>query len=127
MRRHSTWSSFALHAGLTVACVVTLYPVLWVVKMALSPAEGMSLSANPFPTHITGEHFSAVLFAKSATGNLATEDLLWMLDGLGISTGVDLGAMVRTSHWLAGHLGRPSPSAVVRALAAARPGVSGIG
>lgn len=69
MRRHSTWSSFALHAGLTVACVVTLYPVLWVVKMALSPAEGMSLSANPFPTHITGEHFSAVLFAKSATGH----------------------------------------------------------
>ena len=55
-------------------------------------------------------------YAKSATGNLATEDLVWMLTGLGIEHGVDLGALVTTSVWLAGHLGRPSPSAVVRAL-----------
>ena len=40
-----------------------------------------------------------------------------MLHGLGIETGVDLGALVATSGWMAGHLGRPSPSAVVRALA----------
>ena len=56
-------------------------------------------------------------YAKSATGNLATEDLVWMLNGLGIETGVDLDAVVATSVWMAGHLGRPSPSAVVRALA----------
>jgi hydroxymethylglutaryl-CoA lyase len=56
-------------------------------------------------------------YAKSATGNLATEDLVWLLDGLGVEHGVDLGALVETSTWLAGHLGRPSPSAVVRALA----------
>jgi hydroxymethylglutaryl-CoA lyase len=55
-------------------------------------------------------------FAKSATGNLATEDLVWMLDGLGISHGLDLSALVRTSRWLAEHLGRPSPSRVVAAL-----------
>ncbi|WP_341360796.1 hydroxymethylglutaryl-CoA lyase [Georgenia sp. M64] len=55
-------------------------------------------------------------FAGSATGNLATEDLVWMLHGLGIETGVDLDALVATSVWLAGHLGRPSPSRVVRAL-----------
>jgi hydroxymethylglutaryl-CoA lyase len=55
-------------------------------------------------------------YAHSATGNLATEDLVWMLHGLGIRTGVDLDALVATSTWLAGHLGRPSPSAVVRAL-----------
>jgi hydroxymethylglutaryl-CoA lyase len=55
-------------------------------------------------------------YAKSATGNLATEDLVWMLNGLGIEHGVDLAALVTTSTWLAGHLGRPSPSAVVRAL-----------
>ncbi len=55
-------------------------------------------------------------YAKSATGNLATEDLVWMLDGLGIHTGVDLAALAATSVWLAGHLGRPSPSSVVRAL-----------
>ncbi|WP_114423701.1 hydroxymethylglutaryl-CoA lyase [Nocardioides houyundeii] len=56
-------------------------------------------------------------YAKSATGNLATEDLVWMLHGLDIETGVDLNAVVATSVWMAEHLGRPSPSAVVRALA----------
>jgi hydroxymethylglutaryl-CoA lyase len=56
-------------------------------------------------------------YAKSATGNLATEDLVWLLTGLGIEHGVDLDALVATSTWMAGHLGRPSPSAVVRALA----------
>ncbi|MEU1435858.1 hydroxymethylglutaryl-CoA lyase [Streptomyces sp. NPDC005786] len=55
-------------------------------------------------------------YAKSATGNLATEDLVWMLDGLGIETGVDLDELTATSVWLAGHLGRPSPSRTVRAL-----------
>jgi hydroxymethylglutaryl-CoA lyase len=56
-------------------------------------------------------------FAKSATGNLATEDLVWALDGMGVHTGVDLRALVETSVWLAEKLGRPSPSRVVRALA----------
>jgi hydroxymethylglutaryl-CoA lyase len=56
-------------------------------------------------------------YAKSATGNLATEDLVWQLHGLGIETGVDLGALVATSVWMAGELGRPSPSRTVTALA----------
>src|SRR3954447_26581515 len=56
-------------------------------------------------------------YAKSATGNLATEDLVWFLTGLGIEHGVDLGKVVATSAWMAALLGRPSPSAVVRALA----------
>ncbi len=55
-------------------------------------------------------------YAKSATGNLATEDLVWMLNGLGIEHGVNLDVLVSTSTWMAGKLGRPSPSAVVRAL-----------
>lgn len=55
-------------------------------------------------------------YAKSATGNLATEDLVWMLRGLGIDTGVDLGRLVATSEWMAALLGRPSPSRTVRAL-----------
>jgi hydroxymethylglutaryl-CoA lyase len=55
-------------------------------------------------------------YAKSATGNVATEDLVWMLEGLGIETGVDLGTLVETSRWLATKLGRPSPSRVVAAL-----------
>ena len=56
-------------------------------------------------------------YAKSANGNLATEDLVWALDGLGIQTGVDLEALVATSVWMAGQLGRPSSSRVVKALA----------
>ncbi len=41
-------------------------------------------------------------YAKSATGNLATEDLVWLLNGLGIEHGVDLDALVATSAWMAG-------------------------
>jgi hydroxymethylglutaryl-CoA lyase len=55
-------------------------------------------------------------YAESATGNLATEDLVWMLDGLGIDTGMDLPALVATSRWMADHLGRPAPSRAVQAL-----------
>lgn len=55
-------------------------------------------------------------YAESATGNLATEDLVWLLDGLGVETGVDLDRLADTSAWMAGQLGRPSPSRVVRAL-----------
>jgi hydroxymethylglutaryl-CoA lyase len=55
-------------------------------------------------------------YAKSATGNLATEDLVWMLTGLGIDTGVDLDRLIATSVWMAERLGRPSPSRTVRAL-----------
>lgn len=55
-------------------------------------------------------------YAESATGNLATEDLVWMLDGLGIAHGVDLPSLVETSVWMAGILGKEPASAVVRAL-----------
>jgi hydroxymethylglutaryl-CoA lyase len=55
-------------------------------------------------------------YARSATGNLATEDLVWMLEGLGIPTGVDLALLAETSRWLAEKLGRPAPSRVVAAL-----------
>lgn len=56
-------------------------------------------------------------FAKNATGNLATEDLVWQLHGLGIETGVDLESLCRTSLWMADLLGRPSSSRAVAALA----------
>jgi hydroxymethylglutaryl-CoA lyase len=56
-------------------------------------------------------------YAESATGNLATEDLVWTLHGLGIETGVSLDKLVETSVWMAAQLGRPSPSRVVTALA----------
>lgn len=61
-------------------------------------------------------------YAESATGNLPTEDLVWMLHGLGVATGIDLEALAATSLWMADRLGRPSPSRVVQALAGARGG-----
>jgi hydroxymethylglutaryl-CoA lyase len=56
-------------------------------------------------------------FAKSAAGNLATEDLVFALDGLGVETGVNLCELAKTSLWAASQLGRPSPSRAVQAIA----------
>ncbi|MBJ6984312.1 hydroxymethylglutaryl-CoA lyase [Luteimonas sp. MC1750] len=54
-------------------------------------------------------------YARGASGNLATEDLVYMLHGLGIETGVELDALVDTGAWLSGVLGRASGSRVTRA------------
>ncbi len=56
-------------------------------------------------------------FADSATGNLATEDVVWQLHGMGVETGVDLDALVATSRWMGEQLGKPPVSRVVTALA----------
>lgn len=61
-------------------------------------------------------------YAKGATGNLATEDLVWMLHGLGIETGLDLAALAATTLWLSRVRGVRAPSNVARALAAASAG-----
>ena len=58
-------------------------------------------------------------YARGASGNLATEDLVYMLHGLGIATGVDLDALVDTGAWLSGILGRATGSRVTRARATA--------
>ena len=57
-------------------------------------------------------------YAKGATGNVASEDVVYMLDGLGIQTGVDLTALADTGRWLAGLLGRDTNSRAGKALAA---------
>jgi hydroxymethylglutaryl-CoA lyase len=57
-------------------------------------------------------------FAKGATGNLATEDLLYLLAGLGIATGVDLASVAATGAWISEQLGRPNGSRAGRALTA---------
>ena len=46
-------------------------------------------------------------YARGATGNVATEDVVYMLHGLGLETGVDLAGLARTGDWIAGELGRP--------------------
>ncbi len=54
-------------------------------------------------------------FAPKATGNIATEDLVYLLRGLGVETGIDLDRLIATSHWLGEQLGKEMPGMVARA------------
>ena len=56
-------------------------------------------------------------YAKGASGNVASEDVLYLLDGLGVATGVDLGRLAEAGRFISTHLGRESGSKVARALA----------
>ncbi len=60
-------------------------------------------------------------YAKGASGNAASEDVLYMLDGLGIETGVDLGKLTDAGRTICGHLGRAPASKVAQALTAKHP------
>jgi hydroxymethylglutaryl-CoA lyase len=57
-------------------------------------------------------------FAKHASGNLATEDVVWMLDGMGIATGLDIRKLAATTRWMSAQLGRELPGRAARALLA---------
>ena len=54
-------------------------------------------------------------FAPGATGNIATEDLVYMLERAGFTTGYDLNALIETARWIGDKIGRPAPSALSRA------------
>lgn len=54
-------------------------------------------------------------FAPRATGNIATEDLVYMLHGMGYETGIDLDALIGCAEWLSGQLGKELPGRVYRA------------
>jgi hydroxymethylglutaryl-CoA lyase len=59
-------------------------------------------------------------YAKGATGNVATEDVLYMMQGLGIATGIDLDAVVDAGQFISRHLGRAAVSRAGNAIAARR-------
>ena len=59
-------------------------------------------------------------YAKGATGNVATEDVVYLLDGLGAETGIDLQKLVDCGAWISAQLGREPASRVTRALLAKR-------
>ena len=54
-------------------------------------------------------------FAPNATGNIATEDLVYMLNRAGIETGLDLDRLIETGLWISDKLGKAPPSALIRA------------
>jgi hydroxymethylglutaryl-CoA lyase len=60
-------------------------------------------------------------YAQGATGNVATEDLVYLLHGLGAHTGIDLGRLADVGHWISASLQQPNHSRVGRALLAKRP------
>ena len=76
-------------------------------------AVGIEAGATIFDASIGG--LGGCPFAPRATGNIATEDLVYMLDGMGVETGVDLDELIRVSEWLAGVMGRDLPGLVHRA------------
>ena len=57
-------------------------------------------------------------YAKGASGNVASEDVVYMLHGLGIHTGIDLPKLADTGRWLAGLLGRETGSKAGKAMSA---------
>ncbi len=69
MKRKFVVQALITHLLLIVACIVTLYPVLWVVKMALTPAQGFSLSLNPLPTVVSLQNFGEVVGTRAADGS----------------------------------------------------------
>jgi len=55
-------------------------------------------------------------YAKGATGNVATEDVLYLLDGLGIETGIDMNKLIAAGEYICGVIGRPTLSRAARAI-----------
>jgi hydroxymethylglutaryl-CoA lyase len=78
----------------------------------------LELGIATFDTSIAG--LGGCPYAKGATGNVATEDVVYMLHGMGITTGLDLDALVDAGAFISGVLGRPPVSRVSRALLARR-------
>ena len=78
----------------------------------------LQLGISTFDTSIAG--LGGCPYAKGATGNVASEDVVFMLHGMGIATGIELDALVDAGAWISGVLGRPPVSRVGRALLAKR-------
>ena len=76
----------------------------------------LELGVKTFDTSVAG--LGGCPYAKGATGNVATEDVVYMLDGLGVESGVDLVKLFRAGQFICRELGREPASKVARALAA---------
>ncbi len=78
----------------------------------------MELGVATFDSSVAG--LGGCPYAKGASGNVATEDVIYMLDGLGIETGVDLGKVVDTGQWICAVIGKEPASKAGKAIAAKR-------
>jgi len=78
----------------------------------------LELGVATFDSSVAG--LGGCPYAKGASGNVATEDVIYMLHGLGIRTGVDLGKVVDTGQWICGVIGKEPASKAGKAIAAKR-------
>jgi len=78
----------------------------------------LELGVSTFDASIAG--LGGCPYAAGASGNVATEDVVYMLDGLGVRTGVDLEKLVEIGAWICGVLGREPSSKAARAIIAKR-------
>jgi hydroxymethylglutaryl-CoA lyase len=76
------------------------------------------MGVHTFDTSVAG--LGGCPYAKGATGNVASEDVVFMLHGMGINTGIDLDALVDAGAFISGVLGRAPVSRAGRALLAKR-------
>ena len=76
----------------------------------------MELGVATFDSSVSG--LGGCPYAKGASGNVATEDVVYMMEGLGIETGVDLDKLVDTGNWISAYLKRDSGSKTARAITA---------
>lgn len=82
----------------------------------------LSLGVWQFDTSVAG--LGGCPYAKGATGNVATEDVVYMLQGMGIETGIDLDKLIDAGQFISDHLGRPTQSRVAKALLTKRASAS---
>ena len=81
----------------------------------------LEMGVHIFDTSVAG--LGGCPYARGATGNVATEDVVFMLNGLGVASGIDIDALVDAGAWISGELGRPPVARVGRALLARRASV----
>ncbi len=83
----------------------------------------LTLGIHTFDTSVAG--LGGCPYAKGATGNVATEDVVYLLDGLGIHSGIDMDQLVDAGEFISQALGRPSASRAARAWLARRQRAAG--
>jgi hydroxymethylglutaryl-CoA lyase len=76
----------------------------------------LELGVATFDSSVAG--LGGCPYAKGASGNVATEDVVYMLNGLGIETGVDLDKVVEIGRWICGVIGKEPQSKAGKAIAA---------
>ena len=117
-------------AGKTQALVAAVAEVVPVSELAghfhdtygqalVNVYASLQMGVATFDSSVAG--LGGCPYAKGATGNVASEDLLYLLDGLGIETGVDMTRLRRAGQYISNFLGRAPVSRVARALDAKEP------